>query len=111
MPDSFAAPWTVARQALHGIFQGRILKWDTISSLGDLLDRGTEPIALASLALAGRLFPTKHPGSPADMHYAEASINLLAAHCTQSLAMPGHQYLSYPTQGPGEGDCIIPRVT
>ena len=45
------------------------------------------------------------------MHHADVNINLLMAPCAQSLAMPWASVLSYPIQGPDEGDRIIPGVT
>ena len=48
-------PWTVARQAPHGIFQARILECVAISFSRDLPDPGIEPM---SPALAGGFFTT-----------------------------------------------------
>ena len=45
MANSFATPWTVARQAkdVHGISQARILERVTFPSPGDLFDPGIGP--------------------------------------------------------------------
>ena len=45
----------------QGISQARILEWVAISSLGDPLDLGIEPM---SPALADRFFTTESPGKP-----------------------------------------------
>ena len=57
--DSFATPWTVARQAsVHGISQARILEWVVISfSRGSSQPRDQTCI----LALAGRYFTADPP--------------------------------------------------
>ena len=44
--------------SVSGIFQARILKWLTISYPGDLLSSETEPVSLASPALASGFFTT-----------------------------------------------------
>ena len=63
MSDSFATPWTVARQAPLSMRFLRQEYWDGLPfpSPGDLLNPGTEP---ASLALAGGFFTTEPPGKP-----------------------------------------------
>ena len=50
--------WIPPASSVHVIFQARILEWVAISLSGNLLDPGTEPTSLASLALAGRVFTT-----------------------------------------------------
>ena len=86
MPDSFATPWTVARQALRGIFQGRILKWDTMS-----FSRGSSwpwtDISCIS-CLAGRLFITKPPGKPCWHALWRREHQLAGGHYAHSLATP-----------------------
>ena len=54
----FAAPWIVARQAPLSIGFSRQEYWSGLPCPppGDLLDPGTEPVSLASPALAGRFF-------------------------------------------------------
>jgi len=47
--------------SVYGIFQARILKWLTISYPGDLLSSETEPVSLASPALASGFFTTSAP--------------------------------------------------
>ena len=47
--------------SVHVIFQARILECVAIPNLGELSDPGIE---LVSPALAGRLFTTRHLGSP-----------------------------------------------
>ena len=51
--------------SVHGIFQARILENVAIfSTAGDLLNPGTDPVSLASPALAGRLLTAKLHGKP-----------------------------------------------
>ena len=47
--------------SVHGISQATTLEWVAISSSGDLLDSGIEPV---SPALAGGFFTTEPPGKP-----------------------------------------------
>ena len=58
--DSFATPWTVARQAPLAMGFPRQEYWSGMPCLppGDLPDPGIEPMCLTSLALAGRFFTT-----------------------------------------------------
>ena len=46
------------------IFQARILEWVAISYSRDLPNPGTEPVSLASPAVAGGFFTTAPPGKP-----------------------------------------------
>ena len=43
---------------VYGVFQGRILEWLPLPTLGDLPNPSVKPGRLASPALAGRFFPT-----------------------------------------------------
>ena len=60
----FAAPWTEARQAPLPVEVSRQRSWSGLPfpTPWDLPDPGTEPVALASPALAGRFFTTGPPG-------------------------------------------------
>ena len=49
--------------SVHRILQAKILEW-VFPPLGDLPDPRIEPTALASPALAGRVFTTVPPGKP-----------------------------------------------
>ena len=62
--NSFATPWTVARQAPLSVRFPRQESWGGLPfpSPGDLLDPETEP---ESSALAGGFFTTEPPGKPA----------------------------------------------
>ena len=59
-------PWTAAHQAPLSRWFSRQGYWSGLPFLppGNLLDPGTEPMSLASLALAGRFFTTAPPGKP-----------------------------------------------
>ena len=61
--DSFATPWTAARQAPLSMGFSRQEDWSELPfpSPRDLPNRGTEP---TSPALTGRFFPTEPPGKP-----------------------------------------------
>ena len=63
MSNSFATPWTVARQTPLSMGFPRQEYWSGLlfPSPGDLSDPGTE---LVSPALAGRFFATEPPGKP-----------------------------------------------
>ena len=50
--------------SVYGIFQARILEWVAISYSRDLPNPGTEPVSLASPAVAGGFFTTAPPGKP-----------------------------------------------
>ena len=50
--------YSLPGSSLHGILQGRILKWVAISCSGDLHDPGIESVSPASSALADRFFTT-----------------------------------------------------
>ena len=58
-------PWTVARQAPLAMESSRQEYWSRLPlpTPGDL-PVGTEPVSLASPALAGRFFTTASPGKP-----------------------------------------------
>ena len=60
----FAAPWTVAGQALLSMGYSTQGSWNVLPfpSAGDLPNPGTEPMSLASPALAGKFFTTAPPG-------------------------------------------------
>ena len=62
----FATPWAVARQAPLSMEFSREEYWSDLPfpTPGDLSDPRTEPVALASPALAGRFFTTVSPGKP-----------------------------------------------
>ena len=62
----FATSWTVARQAPLSMGFSRQEHWSRLPSPPprDLPGPGTEPMCLASPALAGRLFSTAPPGKP-----------------------------------------------
>ena len=78
--DSLTFPWCMCAQlcltlcgpmecslpgsSVHGIFQARILDWIAIPYSGDLPNPGTEPMSLASPALAGRFFTTSATWEP-----------------------------------------------
>ena len=49
--------------SVPGILQTRIVEWVGFPAPGDLPDPGTEPMSLASPALAGVFFTTVPPGS------------------------------------------------
>ena len=56
---------SLAGPSVHGILQARILEWVAMPSPpGDLPDLGTEPMSLASPALAGGFFTNATPGKP-----------------------------------------------
>ena len=63
MSDSFAAPWTVARQAPLSMGFSRQECWSGLPFPfpGDLPDRGIQPTCPA---LAGGFFATEPPGKP-----------------------------------------------
>ena len=61
MSNSFATPWTVARQAVHGLIQTTILDWGAIPSLEDLPGPGMK---LESPVLQADSLPLSHQGSP-----------------------------------------------
>ena len=63
MSNSFATPWTVARQTPLSMGFPWQEYWSGLlfPSPGDLSDPGTE---LVSPALAGRFFATEPPGKP-----------------------------------------------
>ena len=63
----FATPWTVVHQAPLSLLSSRQEHWSGLPfpSPGDLPNPGAEPSSLASPALAGRLFNTGPPRSPA----------------------------------------------
>ena len=63
MSDSFATPWTIARQAPLSMGFPRQEYWRGLPFLssGDLPDPGTHPV---SSALAGVFFTTEPPGKP-----------------------------------------------
>ena len=44
--------------SVHGISQARILEWDALPPLGDLLNPGIEPMSLTFPELAGGFFTT-----------------------------------------------------
>ena len=62
----FASPWTVARQAPLPMEFSRHKYWSGLPfpTPGDLSDPGTDPMPLASLALADGFFTTEPPGKP-----------------------------------------------
>ena len=60
----FAASWTVARQAVHGLFQARIREPMLFLHPVDLPNPGIEPTLPASPALAGRFITTLTTGKP-----------------------------------------------
>ena len=64
MSDSFAAPWTIAHQALLSVEFPRQEYWSGLlfPPPGDLLDPGIEPMSPASPARADRFFTTELPG-------------------------------------------------
>ena len=64
MPDSFATPWTVVRQAPLSMGFSRQEYWSGLPfpTPGDLPDPGIEPASLVSPALAGGFFTTAPPG-------------------------------------------------
>ena len=57
----FVTRWIAACQAVHGIFQERILEWVAISFSRDLLNPGIKP---TSPALKADSLPLSHWGSP-----------------------------------------------
>ena len=63
--DSFATPWTVAREAPLPVEFSRQRYWNGLSFLipGDLPDPGIEPTSLVSPTLAGIFSITAHSGS------------------------------------------------
>ena len=69
MPDSFATPRTVARQALLSMGFSRQEYWSGLPfpPSGDLPDPGIEPTSLASPALVGRFFTTEPTRKPHDI--------------------------------------------
>ena len=50
--------------SVHGILQGRILKWVAMLSSRDLSNPGIKPISPESPALAGRFFTAEPPRKP-----------------------------------------------
>ena len=64
--DSFATPWTIARQALLSMGFSWQEYWSGLPcpSPRDLLNPGTEPTSLVSPELAGRFCTTEPPGKP-----------------------------------------------
>ena len=62
----FAVPWTIqlAKPVCSWNFPGKNTGGGVISSLGDLLDPGVQPVPLASISCAGRqiLLPLVPPG-------------------------------------------------
>ena len=66
----FVTPWTVACQAplSMGFSRKKYRRGLPFPPLGDLPDPGTEPTALASPALAGRVFNAAPPGKSV-LHY------------------------------------------
>ena len=66
MSDSFATPWTVARQTSLSMGFSRQEYWSGLSfpPSGDLPNPGIEPVSSMSLALAGRFLTTELPGKP-----------------------------------------------
>ena len=73
MSDSFATPWTVARQTL--LFMGfpREEYWSGLlfPPAGHLPNPAMEPASPASSALAGRFFTTVSPGKPWLLKYTD----------------------------------------
>ena len=57
MSNSFATPWTIASQEIHGISQARILKRISISLSKDFPNPGIEP---TSLILQADSLPLSH---------------------------------------------------
>ena len=66
MSNSFATPWTVARQAPRSMGFSRQDYWSGLPCPppGDLPKPGMEPTSLLSPALAGGFFTTSAPGKP-----------------------------------------------
>ena len=66
MSDSFAIPWTVARQVPLCMGFSRQEYWSGLPfpTPRDLSDPGIKPTSPASLARAGRFFTTEPPGKP-----------------------------------------------
>ena len=62
----FAAPWTVAQQALLSVGLSRQEYWSGLpfSPPGELPNPGTEPESVVSPALAGQFFTTEPSGKP-----------------------------------------------
>ena len=66
MSDSFATPWTVARQAPLSMEFSRQEYWSALPfpTPGDLPDSGMELASLAASALVGRFVSTAPAGKP-----------------------------------------------
>ena len=66
LAELFGTPLTIAHQAPLSMEFSRQEYWSGLPfpSPGDLQDPGTEPISLASPALAGGFFTTEPPGKP-----------------------------------------------
>ena len=66
MSNSFASPWTVARQAPLSMGFPRQEYWSGLPfpSLGDLPEPGIEPVSPASLALPADSLLLSQQGSP-----------------------------------------------
>ena len=76
----FAVPWTVACQAVHGIFQARGLEWVASSYWGDLPDPRSE------LALLG--FPVLQADSLLLRHWRGPGPSLSSSKTGHSLSNP-----------------------
>ena len=79
VPQSFAAPWTVACQAPLSILFSRLEYWSgyLFPSPGDLPHPGIKPKSPASPALAGRFFALCHletPGNQVETTWATTHI-------------------------------------
>ena len=88
MSDSFANPWTVARQAPLSMGFSRQEYWSGVlfPSARDLPDPGIEPM---SPALAGRFFTTEPPGKSCKISEAGQALHFkkqLQSACSDSLA-------------------------
>ena len=66
MSDSFATPWTAARQAPLSVGFPRQEYWSGLPfpPPGDLPDPGIKPESPASPSLSGRFFTTEQLGKP-----------------------------------------------
>ena len=74
MSDSFATPWTVARQGVLSMGFPRQEYWSglTFPPAGDLPNPGIEPQSPVSPALSGRFFTTEPPGKPESSAYVKS---------------------------------------